>query len=238
MDPHSFEIIDSHIHLWPSSEIDTLAWQTPDGPLYSQHSVAEYKQAVQVPETGTNTTTSSIPNQKLKGFIFIEADRKSHLQDESGWTHAFQEIAFLNRIWTGQPKPGEGHLADDRGLCLGIVPWAPIPSGPLVLQKYWNTARSLSNGKGTPLIRGFRYLVQDKPKGTMLQHEFIDSLVWMGKQGLVFDLGIDQRSGGIWQLDEAIAMIEQVEKKAEQGKEPKIVLSKSCLGNLAILASR
>lgn len=59
-------------------------------------------------------------------------------------------------------------------------------------------------------VRGVRYLVQDKPAGTMLQDGFVGSLRWLGRLGLTFDLGVDARSGGLGQLREAVEMMGRV----------------------------
>ncbi len=58
-------------------------------------------------------------------------------------------------------------------------------------------------------VRGIRYLVQDKPAGTMLDEAFIASLKLLGRRGLVFDLGVDQHRRGRAQLDEAVDMIDR-----------------------------
>jgi len=39
------------------------------------------------------------------------------------------EVDWLKRIALGTPKAGEGHTAEQKKLCLAIVPWAPVPSG-------------------------------------------------------------------------------------------------------------
>ncbi|CRK11507.1 hypothetical protein BN1723_009378 [Verticillium longisporum] len=122
-----YPIIDSHIHLYPSSEVDSLAWATPENPIAAQRSVDEYRAATGNPSN-------------LKGFIFLETDRKHDLAsgaaDGSGWEGPLAEVAWLRRIAEGTPREGEGHSAADASLCLGIVPWAPLPSGPEVLDRY------------------------------------------------------------------------------------------------------
>lgn len=219
MDPPAYDIIDSHIHLFPASEIDTLAWQTPDHPLHKQHSLEEYKAATKV--------TGNLGKNKLRGFVFVETDRVSHLQDESGWKHPLQEVEWLARIASGQPRPGEGHDPEDAAMCLSIVPWAPVPNGSVTLERYIEEAASIARDKDLK-IGGFRYLVQDKRQGTMVQSGFTDSLKHLGRHGWSFDLGVDQRSGGIWQLDEAVTMIQHANSGVPAGEQVKIVLSKYC----------
>jgi hypothetical protein len=206
-------IIDSHIHLFPESEVDSLAWCSPSNPLHGQRSVAEYKEA-----------TKSTPS--LLGFVFVETDRKNDLQDEdgSGWDAPLQEVNWLKRIALGQPRDGEGHTADDAKLCLGIVPWAPLPSGKDAMERYIDRVREEA-GDAWPKVKGFRYLLQDKPHGTMLTADFIESLRLLGRRGLVFEVGVDQHRRGKKQLDEVVEMIERAHDGVEEDKKVTFVLS-------------
>ncbi|KAJ5782750.1 Amidohydrolase 2 [Penicillium paradoxum] len=130
-------------------------------------------------------TQIPIPNPPPRGFIFLETDRISSLP-QSGWNHALDEVSSLTRIALGTPIPGEGHVPQDRHLCLGIVPWAPVPGGAEALDAY---------------------MEQDKAAGTMLGEGFLEGLRWLGREGFVFDLGVDARSGGLGQLREAVEMM-------------------------------
>lgn len=212
-------IIDSHIHLFPSSEVDNLGWITPDHTLYGQQSVEQYKEAAK-----------SSPS--LLGFVFVESDRKYDLEsgaaDGSGWEGPLQEIRFLRRIALGEPKDGEGHSADDKKLCLGIVPWAPLPSGPAVLEKYLEKAEEAA-GEAWPKVKGFRYLLQDKPNGTMLEQNFIDSLKLLGRKGYVFEVGVDQHRRGRKQLDELIEMVDRVHEGVPEDEKVKLIISTSAI---------
>jgi L-rhamnono-1,4-lactonase len=75
-------------------------------------------------------------------------------------------------------------------------------------------------------IKGFRYLVQDKPKGTMLTPGFVDGLKWLGRKGFVFDLGVDQHGGGKWQLEEAVEMIEKAHEGVPEDEKVTFIISK------------
>ncbi|OQE03256.1 hypothetical protein PENSOL_c001G11803 [Penicillium solitum] len=131
MTPTQIPIVDSHIHLFPATHLKTLSWHNANNPLGTQHSVNEYRHAT----TQSNTTTPL-----LRGFIFLETDRLSSITDSTppnhGWQHALDEVSLLTRIALGTPIPGEGHVPQDKSLCLGIVPWAPVPGGPDVLSAY------------------------------------------------------------------------------------------------------
>lgn len=209
-------IIDAHIHLYPESEISTLAWCSPDNPLAKQQSIEEYKIA----------SASSPP----RGFIFIEADRKNDLdaglKDGSGWENPLVEVSWLKRIITGQPKPDEGHSEADASLCAAYIPWAPLPSGPAAVERYIELARREA-GESWPKVRGFRYLVQDKPNGTMLQDDFIESLKLLGRKGLVFEVGVDQHRRGRGQLEELVEMIDRAHEDVPEDEKVTFILSES-----------
>lgn len=210
-----YPIIDSHIHLYPSSELETLAWCPPSHPLHGQRSLDEYAAA-----------TGSRP--ALKGFIFLETDRKHDLErgaaDASGWAMPLMEVDWLKRVALGTPRDGEGHTAAQKALCLAIVPWAPVPSGGAVLARYVGEVERRAEGSFAK-VKGFRYLVQDKPPGTMLAPAFVEGLRWLGKKGFVFDLGVDQRGGGKWQLEEAAEMIEKAHEGVPEEEKVTVVCS-------------
>lgn len=212
-------IIDSHIHLYPGSETDSLSWYTPDNPLAGQHSLEEYREA-----------TSSAPS--LLGFVFVETDRKNDIEtgaaDGSGWEQPLAEVSWLKRIALGQPREGEGHTPEDAKLCLGIVPWAPLPSGPEVLERYLDRVKEEA-GEAWPKIKGFRYLLQDKPHGTMLEEKFIEGVKLLGRRGFSFDVGIDQHRRGKKQLDEVIEFVDRVHDGVPEEEKVTLVLSSSLL---------
>ena len=213
--PSPYPIIDSHIHLFPESELDTLAWCSPSNPLYKQHSMSEFRSA-----TGTPSN--------LEGFIFLETDRKNDLEagskDGSGWDMPLMEVEWLKRIALGTPKEGEGHSKEDGKLCLAIIPWAPLPSGAEAMERYVKEVERHAGGSFAK-IKGFRYLVQDKPRGTMLTQGFIEGLKWLGRKGYVFDLGVSQHDGGKWQLEEAVEMIVKAHDGVAEEEKVTFILS-------------
>ncbi|KAH8671128.1 hypothetical protein BX600DRAFT_434254 [Xylariales sp. PMI_506] len=218
-------IIDSHIHLYPKSEVGTLAWCTPDSPLAKQQSLEEYKSAF---------ASSAGP---VKGFVFLETDRKNDLEagakDGSGWEYPLMEVSWLKRITLGQPKAGEGHAEEDAALCAAYIPWAPLPSGPEVLEKYIERVRQEA-GDSWKKVRGFRYLLQDKPDKTCLSDEFIGSLKLLGRKGFVFDLGIDQHRRGRLQLEEAVEMIDRAHEDVPEDERVVFILNHLCKPDLTL----
>ncbi|KAI4246620.1 MAG: hypothetical protein LQ352_006368 [Teloschistes flavicans] len=166
----------------------------------------------------------AIPDGKLRGFIFVETDRKSHIQDEVGWDEPLRELDWIKRVADGTPRPGEGHEIQHGRLCLGIVLWAPVPSGAAAMQAFAQKAARRA-GSTWQRVKGFRYLVQDKPRGTMLCDGFVEALRWMGHHKYAFDLGVDTRSGGPWQLDEAVEMISRAHEGLAEDQRVTIVIN-------------
>jgi L-rhamnono-1,4-lactonase len=215
-------IIDTHIHLYSSSDITNLAWTADLSQghcLNKENNVQEYRAAA---------TSSS-----LLGFVFVETDRKSGLHDQE-WRHPLEEVEFLARIAMGTPLPGEAFLPSDKDLVLGIVSWAPVPAGTLAMSTYMSLVRERCGAKEvSDKVKGVRYLLQRSPPGTMLEPGFIDALKWLGENDLTFDLGIDARSGGLHQLHEACEMMQRV---YEHNVELKIIINHLCKPNLRLSA--
>ncbi|KAJ4395984.1 L-rhamnono-gamma-lactonase [Gnomoniopsis smithogilvyi] len=223
-------ILDTHIHLYPLSEAPTLAWNRPDHPLWGQRSLAEYK----------STTSSS--HDLLSGFVFLETDRSNDESDPDpagGWQHPLAEVSFLARVAAGKPRPGEGHEASDARLCKGIVPWAPMPAGPEVLEKYIASVKEVCERDGDAAtwgkVKGFRYLLQDKPEGVMLQEGFVEAVKLLGRKGLVFDVGVDLHRRGRGQLEEAVELVERVHRGVDDKEKTVFVLNHLCKPDLTTL---
>ncbi|KAJ5683052.1 hypothetical protein N7462_006217 [Penicillium macrosclerotiorum] len=224
-------IVDSHVHLFPASHLPTLAWYEPNSPLGSQHSVDEYRHAASSALKPRETNNTKL----LRGFIFLETDRISSVADGQpgslGWSHALDEVSLLTRIALGEPIPGEGHNAVDRDLCLGIVPWAPVPGGTETLRSYMAKVKERTMTEEVwRKICGVRYLVQDKPAGVMTEPGFIEGLRWLGEQNLAFDLGVDARQGGLGQLREAVEMMD----KLGNDSSVVIIINHLCKPNLRL----
>ena len=168
--------------------------------------MTQYHEATSAISRDSNTAS----DYYLKGFVFIEADRKSSL-DPKDWDHALDEVSFAARIASGKPLPGEGHEPADRDLCLAIIPWAPVPGGPEVLKEYMSKVRErMGSDELFKKVKGVRYLLQDKPAGTMLDDKFVEGVKWLGEQGFLFELAVDARQGGLWQLEEAVKLLAKV----------------------------
>ncbi|KAI9719231.1 MAG: hypothetical protein M1812_003561 [Candelaria pacifica] len=235
-------IIDSHIHLWPASEIKSLGWKLPkrlkeiDEEVAGQCSVDAWTHAA-AHEFDCHTPIDEA--YEVQGYIVIEADRESHLDAESGWDMPLLEVDFFRRVALGLPREGEGHEARDAPLCLGIISWAPVLLGADGLEKFVRKVRVVvGEDVFKNKIKGFRYLLQNKPRGTMLEKKFIEGLKWLGQQGFTFDLAIDVRGKGIWQMEEAVEMVRRSREGVEEDKVLKIIIDRMGKPNRRVDSTR
>lgn len=211
-------IIDSHIHLFREVDLPTLNWYTEDIPLHSKaHFLPQFKAA-----------TASAPS--LLGYVAVEADVNYSLDNgEKGWERPLEEVAMFKRLALGEPDADdekEGLTKEDGKLCLGVIPWAPIPSGADALEKYIEKVKETA-GEAWPKVKGFRFLLQDKDHGTMTQPAFVESLKLLGRKGLVFEVGVDQNRRGKKQLDELLAMIDMVHDGVAEEEKTTFIISTS-----------
>lgn len=179
------KVIDSHIHI--SSQKNQHYLKFKEGhPLYKQNRLEEY------------FNENKDDRLEIDGLVAIEFDPAVDID----------EFEYFARIIRRELSLGEG-TNDYSDKLKAIIPQAPIPKGSEFLQEYVSRLKQ-NNQDIFKYVKGFRYLVQDKPKGTMTQDLFVDSLKWLDQNGFVFDWGIDLRNGGFWQFDETIKVFEQV----------------------------
>ncbi|CAK7201163.1 L-rhamnono-gamma-lactonase [Sporothrix eucalyptigena] len=214
-------IVDSHIHLWDTDALDGLAWLKPGDQLYRPSTVREYVNAVNNQPDKEESAEDKDgedepPSGPRVGYIFIECDRKNNNGED--WTGPLEEVAFLRRVVEAEAEAATS-ATSTQARCLAIVPWAPIPSGPEALERYLEKVEETAGPVVWPRIRGFRYLVQDKPHGTMLTDNFVESLRLLGRKGFSFDLGIDQHRRGRTQMSEAVALVEKLYDPASNTPE-------------------
>lgn len=207
-------LVDSHIHLFRDEHLSSLAWMTPENPLNGQHSIGEY----------LSSTSHSTTSRKSLGFVFVETDRKCHLADDSGWKGPLEEFEFVYKAGTGK----DPRYRDSAKAVLGIVPWAPLPKGRGAMQRYKDQLRKISDEKDEGvkirLLKGFRFLLQFHPPGFMLDESFIDSLKWMGEEGYVFELTVDCRGKGLWQLEEAVELLKRAHGGVQEDKKVGLIV--------------
>jgi L-rhamnono-1,4-lactonase len=184
-------VLDSHIHLFALPQIDNLAWITKENKLYGQHRLDEYQKY-------------AISDKFIaSGIIFVETDVISGLE-EAQWELPIEEYLYVERTVNKLQLRDEG-VSDGSDFIKAIIPWAPVPLGPEGLLKYFRELKKVTVVEGNlNKIKGVRYLLQDKRKGTMLAPLFIAGLNWLGENNYTFDLGIDIHSNGIEQLEEFV----------------------------------
>jgi hypothetical protein len=92
-------------------------------------------------------------------------------------------------------------------------------------------------------VKGFRFLLQaitDKPEfeNLVLSDDFISILKSFSQREkrFTFDVGIDQRSGGTWQLETFSKVLEKLYDNIPEDKRTVIVMSKTTLSNSIVLA--
>jgi L-rhamnono-1,4-lactonase len=222
-------ILDSHIHLWPGSAANpqSHSWMQIGHHLARRYLVNDYNEA----------TSHSARRSEVAGFVYVETDRtiaQDYVCDVSKWAaEPLEEIAFLRRIVEGTPKKDEDFDAEQADLLRGIVAWAPLDRPLHDFLRYMSTAKEIAGERTWNKIKGFRFLVQGiRDQGQFsrlldpLGSSFVTLLKFLGTRNLSFDVGLDERQGGVWQLELFADTIEQ----AHNGVPPKdktiFVLSK------------
>lgn len=222
-------ILDSHIHLWPHTSTTPAghAWMAPGGPLTKQHSLSDYSAA-------TATPLPPSPSSPLRGAVYVETDRTlapSDAQDVlARAAQPLDEIAWLRRLVTGTPAAGEAFAPGDGAVLWGLVPWAPVDGGVDALRTYLARAEEVAGAQTWARVRGFRFLVQGL-RGRARFDAVVGSEAWvgalreLGRRGWCFDVGVDARGGGVWQVERAVEVGERVNGGREEGEAVRFVLS-------------
>lgn len=186
----TFGIVDSHIHLFAENGSYSLRWMEPGHKLQSDHTEKEYLE---------NDEHLS-PDFRLEGYVVIEADAETRDRaGPEGWKPSIEECKFFFEHESNRP--------DSR--MLGAMPWAPMVDGKEAVNEYHTQLMNSMGPKSAKLIKGYRYLVQDKPDGQLLLPHFIESFQWLADNDLAFDMGIDAHLRGFKQFEE----LEQLLKK-------------------------
>lgn len=179
-----FSIIDSHIHLLDEDE-DLWNWKHPHF-LAGNHRLQDYIQ------------DSQSTQFHVSGVVWIEADARYTLDNGIEGTRApIEECKFVLK-----------YLILNPGYVVAMVPWAPVPWGSKVSNYVAELKKVL--GSNFSAVKGFRFLLQDKPSGVMTDAAFISGLKWFQDHDYAFDWGIDIHNGGSWQFEESIAVFQQV----------------------------
>lgn len=179
------------------------------------------------------------------GAVYVETDRAlpttlpSTVDDVEAWAkEPLSEIAFLRRVveFTGnEDEDGvRGNLGDR---VVGVVLYAPVHLRSELFEKYMVLAKEVAGEHLWKRVVGFRYLLQGKGEGEVGRivgsEEWMVNLVRLGREGKVFDVGIDTNRDGEEGLREVGEMVQRVREKEredgmDEGRRGRFVLSKSC----------
>lgn len=241
-------ILDSHIHLWPSTATTSKdhGWMTdPSHLLVKCHGISDYKAV----------TASSQARSALAGFIYVETDRflpsktpdisPSASEEEAEgklrkWAKApLQELEFLRRVVEESPQEGDGFEKGEGDRMKGAVVWAPFNVSISAFKLYLKIAEETAGPKLWEKIVGFRYLLQGKAEGEVKKlvsnEDWIENIVNLssgrGGKGWAFDVGVDIHRDGTDPLAAVGEMILKVREREAQngsrGQPVRFVLSKS-----------
>ncbi|USP79139.1 hypothetical protein yc1106_06413 [Curvularia clavata] len=242
-------ILDSHIHLWPSTATSSTdhGWMTPDHFLSKRHGITDY----------LSIATSPTPS----GFIYVETDRylpspfppsssSSSSSSEEDTTQTLtqwakqplEEIKFLRRIAEATPADGDGFTPTDAEKMKGCVIYAPFHVSPALFSRYMAIAEETAGPRLWSQVVGFRYLLQGKGEGGVqkLVEEGEQTEVWVknlsylregkGGKGRSFDVGVDVNRDGYAPFEVVGRLIASVRKEeeregVEKGKGVRFVLN-------------
>ena len=125
--------------------------------------------------------------------MFIEADRRYTIPSDEAiskndtvplkvWEWPLEEFEFVYGLSKTHPH---GKYV------LGIVPWAPMNVGASAVGGFYELLGVEGEGgvERKRMLKGFRYLVQDKPSGTIGEVKFRESVVWVWEMGWWLKLG-------------------------------------------------
>ena len=223
-------VIDSHIHLWPkeTTNEESHAWMTPGMPLLKPHLLQNYYAA-------SEQTGQSDFDVVVKGVVYVETDVRYDPPngDLATWARGpLEEILFLRKVV-------EGHYAERDGtMLLGLVPWAPMDQSTATLEEYLTLAKDMAGPPAWPRIRGFRFLLQAITDQTefeklVFSDAFIANLQLLGKRRFSFDIGVDHRSGGVWQLEAIAKVMVLAHQDIPQGEKITFVVDHLCKPDFA-----
>lgn len=207
-------IIDSHVHLYPLSDAnaENHAWMVSVPALLKNFDINEY----------TKASTRPNAEYEVKGLVFIEVDRNldpgAERVEDWAWG-PLKEIRYLRNVVEGE----NGRLV------MGIVPWAPLDRGVKGLKEYVAVAEGQAGSETWNRVKGFRFLLQsitDKKKFKALtdSEEFIETLKELGGTW-AFDVGVDARDGLVWQLEEAVKIVERAHQGVPKGEKVSFIFS-------------
>lgn len=191
-------------------------------PLAKQHILPDYYEASQ--QTSTTSET------KVQGVVYVETDRRyeSPTGSLSEWArNPLDEVKFVRSIVEGE------YGERDSQMLVGIVLWAPMNQPPEVLQEWLHLAEQAAGRATWKRVKGFRFLLQaihdeSKFKDLVLGADFAANLKTLGQRGFSFDVGVDQHSGGPWQLEWVYMAMRRAHAGLEDEEKVTFIINHLC----------
>ncbi|CAI4215156.1 unnamed protein product [Parascedosporium putredinis] len=120
--------------------------------------------------------------------------------------HLYPEAEMPTLAWLKPDHPSQAS-----------IPWP-------TLEKYLEKVQEAA-GEAWAKVKGFRYLLQDKPHGTMLTAKFVEGIKYLGKRGFAFEVGVDQHRRGKKQLDELVELISRAHEDVPEDEKTTFVIN-------------
>ncbi|KAF2839323.1 hypothetical protein M501DRAFT_1003917 [Patellaria atrata CBS 101060] len=204
---------------------------TPSSPSQSSATTERRSHASSSEDSFKGTFEQS--QHPAHGFIYIETDRTrpDFTSIASDYIHALSELEFLRRIVEGRPSEEDTFLPHHRKLLKGIVAFAPMIEWKR-LDAYLKKAEEVAGAETWALVRGFRFLLQEMNSDhemirSALRDAFWGSLQLLGKKGYSFDVGVDAKRAGVWQVEFAVEMVEKTWQGVPRRERTAFIFGKS-----------
>ena len=113
------------------------------------------------------------------------------------------------------------------------MPWAPIDKPTEILEEYLRLAEQKAGPATWKRTKGFRFLLQgilDQHvfERLMLSEHFIANLQLLGKRGFSFDIGVDQNSAGVWQLEASADAMKRAHDGVSESEKVGFIINHLC----------
>lgn len=192
-------------------------------PLAKQHILPDYYKA-------SLQDTIEHGDVTVSGVVYVETDRhyKTPSENLADWaSNPLDEVKFVSKIVDG------GYGQRDSRILLGIVLWAPMNQPPEVLKEWLCLAEEAAGPETWKRVKGFRFLLQaihdqDEFKQLVLGDDFVANLRLLGQRGFSFDIGVDQHSGGPWQLELVHVAMQQAHEGFADEQKVKFIINHLC----------
>lgn len=165
-------------------------------PLAKPHLLLDYCKASKLDDAHSK-------EYAVDGVVYIETDVRYDPPsgDVSNWAKGpLDEVTFLRKMVEGKYGQKESDLL------LGLVPWIPMDQPTSTVEQYLQLAEQAAGKETWRRVKGFRFLLQaikdeQKFRALVSSEAFIENLKLLGRRGFAFDIGVDENSAGVWQLE-------------------------------------